>query len=61
MGEAQWSYNRELALMADIDELPPRVEVLYNDVHKHRLLNLSTYKQERFKLDGEFYVFDGKK
>ena len=58
MGDEQWSYNNEVATMANVDDLPMSVERLYRDVHKRRLTNLSTYKQDRFKLDGEFYVFD---
>jgi hypothetical protein len=29
MGDLQWSYNRELALQAGLDPLPPVVEALY--------------------------------
>jgi len=29
MGDLQWSYNRELALLAGLDPLPPVVEALY--------------------------------
>jgi hypothetical protein len=29
MGDLQWSYNRELALQANLDPLPPVVEALY--------------------------------
>jgi len=29
MGDLQWTYNRELALQAGVDPLPPVVEALY--------------------------------
>ncbi len=29
MGDLQWTYNRELALQAGLDPLPPVVEALY--------------------------------
>lgn len=58
MGEAQWAYNRDIASMANVDDLPPRVERLYNDVHQRRLTNLTSYKNDRYKLEGDSYILD---
>ena len=58
MGNLQWAYNRELATMAKVESVPESVELLYNDVHKLRMTHLTSYKKDRFKLEGDAYVFD---
>lgn len=58
MGERQWNYNRDLAHMAKVPEIPMTVEKLYNDVHATRVRNLITYKRNCFAKgqDGWFHV-----
>ena len=56
MGEMQWSYNRELAEMAKISGIPVSIETLYNDVTARRRLNLTSYKEDSYKLIGDAYV-----
>ena len=44
--------------MAKVESVPESVELLYNDVHKRRMTHLTSYKKDRFKLEGDAYVFD---
>lgn len=55
MGPKQWDYNRSLVKLAKLREVPLAVERLYNDVHAWRTLNLTTYKNDSYALDGDSY------
>lgn len=55
MGILQWDYNRELAAMAKIDEVPLNIETLYNDVSDRRMVNILGYKDDVYKFDGKKY------
>ena len=56
MGEMQWAYNRELAELAKISGIPGSVETLYNDVTARRKLNLASYKEDSYKLNGDVFI-----
>ena len=49
MGPAQWEYNKDLACLAGIPEIPLSVETLYKNVTALRQTHLATYKT--LKLD----------
>jgi len=51
MGPMQWEYIRNLGHLGDFDPgLEPVIERLYDEVHRYRIKNLMTYKNEKFRL-----------
>ena len=48
MGPLQWAYNKMLARLAGVSEIPKFVENLYKDVHERRTKFLMYYKNDNF-------------
>ena len=46
----------ELCAMADLEELPKAVEKLYTDLWAYRKQNLTTYKNDCYRLEGDSYI-----
>ena len=42
--------------MADLEELPKAVEKLYTDLWAYRKQNLTTYKNDCYRLEGDSYI-----
>ena len=56
MGDLQWAYNRELAVMAGVEGVPQTVETLYNDVTLRRRDHLTAYKDDIYEFIGDKFV-----
>lgn len=52
----QWEYNAELATLANIPELPRRIENLYKLAAVSRRKCLATYKDMNYELENDEYV-----
>ncbi|KAK3086070.1 hypothetical protein FSP39_013045 [Pinctada imbricata] len=56
MGTRQWSYNDELADLANIERIPKVVQNLYDGVHVMRVKDIANYKKINYELiDSETY------
>ena len=58
MGPDQWTYNREIAHLAQEPEIPCGVEKLYKAVHESRHYHLMDYKKEAYAIaqDGQDFI-----
>ncbi|KAK6185960.1 hypothetical protein SNE40_008086 [Patella caerulea] len=52
MATRQWEYNNQLAKMANLEPIPPGVQVLYDMVHEKRVKNLPGYKKINYRMTG---------
>lgn len=51
LGPMQWEYIRNLGRLGAFDHgLEPVIERLYEEVHRYRMKNLMTYKNDNFRL-----------
>jgi len=53
MGPKQWEYNDNLAELAGFKPIPKAISILYNEVHRTRVLDLPNYKKRQYRITGE--------
>lgn len=53
MGPKQWEYNDSLAALAGFEPIPKAIQILYNEVHRTRVLDLPNYKKMQYRITGE--------
>lgn len=53
MGNRQWAYNDSLAELGRFVPIPKAVQILYDEVHRMRVLDLPKYKEKQYRLTGD--------